>query len=280
MCTECNECGYRDSEVKPGGGISKHAVKITLRVTSVDDMKRDVMKSDTAACFIPEMELELSNGTLGGKYTTIEGLLGDIKAQLEKNNQFLVGDSSEEDSKGKFAVWLQDFDALISQHQSGSISRPFTVILDDPLANSYIHTPHGTPSADPNLTLEIYTRSHEQNEELGLNDINTEDYFTEEQKKLNEQLDAEEGKKTAAPAAAEADLKRAQEREEEEKKERLQAEMKGWKIGGLINPLEHDFDAVPLSASAPPAANAPAAATAHATTESEGTSAPATTNGS
>jgi zinc finger protein len=34
------------------------------------DMKRDVIKSDTAAVSIPELDLELSHGALGGIYTT------------------------------------------------------------------------------------------------------------------------------------------------------------------------------------------------------------------
>ena len=34
-------------------------------------MKRDVIKSDTACIEIPELELELSHGSLGGIYTTV-----------------------------------------------------------------------------------------------------------------------------------------------------------------------------------------------------------------
>jgi zinc finger protein len=41
---------------------------------------------------IPECDLELSYGTLGGKYTTIEGLLGEILDNFKKNNPFM-GDS-------------------------------------------------------------------------------------------------------------------------------------------------------------------------------------------
>lgn len=52
---------------------------------------------------------------------------------------------------------------------------PFTVILDDPLSNSYIQNLYA-PDPDPCLSEEVYERSHEQNEELGLNDMQTEDY--------------------------------------------------------------------------------------------------------
>lgn len=54
-------------------------------------------------------------------------------------------------------------------------SIPFTVILDDPLANSYIQNLYA-PDDDPNMITEIYERTHEQDEELGLNDMKVEDY--------------------------------------------------------------------------------------------------------
>ncbi len=35
------------------------------------DLKRDVIKSDSAMVDIPELDLELGHGTLGGVYTTV-----------------------------------------------------------------------------------------------------------------------------------------------------------------------------------------------------------------
>ncbi|XVF37539.1 hypothetical protein REPUB_Repub20aG0017500 [Reevesia pubescens] len=54
-----------------------------------------------------------------------------------------------------------------------SMAEPWTLILDDPLANSFI-----APATDDikdyhQLIFEEYERSREQNEELGLNDIHT-----------------------------------------------------------------------------------------------------------
>jgi zinc finger protein len=43
---------------------------------------------------------------------------------------------------------------------------PFTVVLDDPLANSYIQNPFA-PDDDPQMTTEHYERTFEQNDELG-----------------------------------------------------------------------------------------------------------------
>lgn len=62
-----------------------------------------------------------------------------------------------------------------SSDQVMTASTPFTIILDDPLANSYIQNLYA-PDDDPNMTTEVYERTHDQNEELGLNDINVEDY--------------------------------------------------------------------------------------------------------
>lgn len=54
-------------------------------------------------------------------------------------------------------------------------SIPFTIILDDPLANSYIQNLYA-PDKDPNMEETVYERTFDQNEELGLNDMNTENY--------------------------------------------------------------------------------------------------------
>jgi len=69
-------------------------------VTSIDDLKRDVFKSDTCKVTFPEIELELEIGTLGSFYTTIEGLLDKVYEGLNENNPFM-GDSAENKYKEK-----------------------------------------------------------------------------------------------------------------------------------------------------------------------------------
>jgi zinc finger protein len=111
-CTDCDNCGYKDSEVKPGGATSLKGRKVTLDVKSRDDLKRDIMKSDTSGCTIPEIELELTPGTLGGKYTSLEGLMNDIREQITKVNQFALGDSGTDERKQKMAEFVQKFEAV------------------------------------------------------------------------------------------------------------------------------------------------------------------------
>ena len=53
-----------------------------------------------------------------------------------------------------------------------------TFIMDDPAGNNYLQNLYA-PDEDPQLTIEEYERTHEQNEELGLNDMKTENYGEE-----------------------------------------------------------------------------------------------------
>lgn len=77
--------------------------------------------------------------------------------------------------------------------QAINVEMPFTVILDDPMANSFVQSLYA-PDPDPQLHEEEYERSFEQNEELGLNDIKTENYAAQEE--------TEEGTAVAAESSA------------------------------------------------------------------------------
>ena len=48
MSVTCEECGYKSNEVKGSGEIKSHGTKIALRVETINDMSRHVVKSDTA----------------------------------------------------------------------------------------------------------------------------------------------------------------------------------------------------------------------------------------
>lgn len=75
MADTCDVCGYKNSEVKGAGGISPKGRTCKLKVTSPADLQRDLLKSETASVAVPELELEVTTGTLGGLITTVEGLL-------------------------------------------------------------------------------------------------------------------------------------------------------------------------------------------------------------
>ncbi|NXB75586.1 ZPR1 protein, partial [Donacobius atricapilla] len=170
MATNCDSCGHRTNEVKSGGAIEPQGTRITLRVTDPSDMTRDILKSETCSVEIPELEFELGMGALGGKFTTLEGLLKDIRDLVEKN-PFTLGDSSTPSRTGK----LQEFIGKL-QDVKGRAQAHF--IMDDPAGNSYLQNVYA-PEEDPELSVRRYERTFEQNEELGLNDMKTEGYEPE-----------------------------------------------------------------------------------------------------
>ncbi|KAJ4821463.1 Zinc finger protein ZPR1 [Rhynchospora pubera] len=167
MATTCDICGYRSSELKPGGEIPQKGKRITLRVKNLRDLSRDVIKADSAGVKVPELELELTSGTLGGLVTTVEGLITKICESLERVHGFTLGDSTEEWKKKKWA----DFKLRLSQLLS--LEEEWTLIIDDALAGSFVSPATDAIEDDKQLTIEEYERSWEQNEELGLNDMDT-----------------------------------------------------------------------------------------------------------
>ena len=118
-------------------------------------------------------------------YTTVEGLLFKIHKSLTDNNPFAVGDAtvlnhSNEASVKETKIRFVEFMDQLQIYARGE-KFPFTLILRDPLGNSFVSAPLGSslaPEEDPNLTLTDFERSYDENEEFGLNDINTMDFET------------------------------------------------------------------------------------------------------
>lgn len=84
MAFTCDSCGARSTEVKVGGGIPEKGAKYTVKVEKRDDMDRDVFKSETAEIQIPEIGVTVVSGSLGGVYSTIEGLLEKVIILIKK----------------------------------------------------------------------------------------------------------------------------------------------------------------------------------------------------
>lgn len=100
MATVCDACGSRTNEVKSGGGIEEKGVKIEVKVTSRDDFSRDVLKSETCHLAIRELDIEVGPTALGGRFTTVEGLLIAMRDQLTENCG-MFGDSADRDVQTK-----------------------------------------------------------------------------------------------------------------------------------------------------------------------------------
>lgn len=166
MSTVCDHCGYKSNEVKTGGEIPPKGKKITLKVTDPEDLARDILKSETCGLNIPELSLDLTPGTLGGRFTTIEGLLNQVSDELHTRVFTQTSDSMDEETKTR---WVAFF-AKLQDAIDGRVG--FTIEMVDPLAASYIQNVYA-PDNDPNMTIEEFERTFDQNESLGLNDMKT-----------------------------------------------------------------------------------------------------------
>ncbi|KAF5538233.1 zinc finger ZPR1 [Fusarium mexicanum] len=186
MSTVCDDCGYRSNDVKTGGEIPEKGEKIILEVSDGADLARDILKSETCALECPELKLQVNPGTLGGRFTTVEGLLtqvrGDLHSQIfEGDGSGQGGDSLASDEKSEWTAFFDGLDTAIRGE------KPFTIILTDPFASSYVQPLVDPPAPDPKIHREQYTRTDEEEDELGLKDMKLENYGEQEEGKKEEE---------------------------------------------------------------------------------------------
>lgn len=184
MSTVCESCGYRSNEVKTGGEVPDLGRRITLEVKTAIDLARDVLKSESAALICPELQLRVEPGTMGGRFTTVEGILTQIKRDL-RGQAFGLSDPDSDEvpaSDSMTADSRRTWDEFFAQLQEAiDGKKSFTLVLEDPLASSYVQSTTA-PEPDPSIKIEDYERTEEEKEDLGLNDMKTEGYEEEEKK--------------------------------------------------------------------------------------------------
>ena len=179
MSTVCEHCGYRSNEVKTGGEVPEKGRKITLKVQTKEDLYRDVLKSESAALSSTELQLRVEPGTMGGRFTTVEGILTQIRRDLRSQAFGLEDGDAEVPSDGGDSMLVESrqawdtFFASLTEAIEGQ--KEFTLILEDPLASSYVQS-LTAPDPDPQIEVEDYERTEQEEEDLGHNDIKTEGY--------------------------------------------------------------------------------------------------------
>ncbi|RDW66104.1 hypothetical protein BP6252_09739 [Coleophoma cylindrospora] len=177
MSTVCDHCGYRSNEVKTGGEVPEKGTQITLQVDSAVDLARDILKSESCALECPELQLSVNPGTLGGRFTTVEGLLtqvrDDLRAQIFDidggGDAPEGGDGMESEARTNWNKFFAGIDAAIKGEKK------FSVVLKDPLGSSYVQDLY-KPEKDPRVEIVEYDRTAEEEEELGLTDMKVENY--------------------------------------------------------------------------------------------------------
>lgn len=194
MSLNCPHCGYRTNEVKSGGPVSEKGRVIKLKVQNSEDLSRDILKSESCELSVRELSLNVEPGTLGGRFTTVEGLLAQVRDDL-KASVFSAegtgsdvsagaavnttattmprgGDSMPVTERQKWDLFFGKLDAAITGNEG---ALPFTVEIRDPLAASYIQS-FKAPEPDEQIEVVDYERTEKEIEDLGLKDMNTEGY--------------------------------------------------------------------------------------------------------
>ena len=139
-------------------------------------MNRDILKSETCSMECPELELHVEAGTLGGRFTTIEGLLTQVRDDLrasifgdDDDMETAAGDSMAPETKKKWTTFFERLESAIKG------DKEFQLVLKDPFAGSYVQS-RATQGPDSQIKVLDYNRSDEEEESLGLKDIKTENY--------------------------------------------------------------------------------------------------------
>jgi zinc finger protein len=171
MSTVCDHCGYRSNEVKTGGEVPEKGRRIVLSVNTKEDLSRDILKAESCAMSCPELNLSVEPGTLGGRFTTVEGILTQVRDDL-RSSIFDTGDGGDSMDTGTKEKWDSFFGQLTAAIE-GQVK--FTIILEDPLASSYVQS-FTAPEPDSQMKVEEYERTAEEEEHLGLTDMKTEAY--------------------------------------------------------------------------------------------------------
>lgn len=89
-----------------------------------------MLQSETCSVLIPELELEAGPFVVGGKFTTVEGLLTDLKIGLERS--VLTRDTLQAEVAEALAKLAKRLDKVLATEEA------VTLVLDDPAGNSYI----------------------------------------------------------------------------------------------------------------------------------------------
>lgn len=177
MATVCEHCGYKTNDIKTGGAIPEKGKKITLQIKSAVDLSRDILKSETCELRSHDLGLEVQPGTLGGRFTTVEGLLTQVKDQLhgqifdvDTGEGLAPGDSMNDETRIRWDAFFTKLDRALKAEFE------FSITLVDPLANSFVQKNTDGDAPDPQITVEEYERTEEEMDELGLRDMKTENY--------------------------------------------------------------------------------------------------------
>ncbi|KAH8274224.1 hypothetical protein KR018_009074 [Drosophila ironensis] len=163
MSFKCDHCGYTNNEMQSASEIQRSGIRIELQVQAPSDLNRRVVRSDNSSISIPEVELEIPVQSQKGEVTTVEGIIARTIAGLSQD---------QEKRRLEHPKEAASLDAYIERlERLKAVDKPFRLLLEDISGNSFIENPLA-PATDPQLKTAHFTRSKEQNEQLGLYEQN------------------------------------------------------------------------------------------------------------
>ena len=122
----CNSCKFHKADVE--AAEQKPPLKVSLEVSSPDDMKIRVVKSSQATVKIPHLASIDPGPASNGYVSNVEGILVRIKQQVES----LAESEEEDESRQKAKKLVKKINRIIWGEEKVKL------IIDDPSGNSAI----------------------------------------------------------------------------------------------------------------------------------------------
>lgn len=139
----------------------------TLKCVSREDLDRQLVRSEFAELFLPEVELTIPSNKRG-QLTTVEGIVSSVVEDLGSGQPFRRAQSQE--VYEKIEALLNKLKSILEvkpdSKPSDPLSMPFTLRMDDPTGNSFAEPIGGLN--DPKWSKRDYARTRQQEVQLGL----------------------------------------------------------------------------------------------------------------
>ncbi|XP_060808184.1 zinc finger protein ZPR1 [Amyelois transitella] len=159
MSFSCEECGYENNEIQPGGAFAEMGVRWKLRVEQQADLNRQVVKSDYTCVKIPEIDLEIPAQSQKGEVTTVEGIISRVIAGLTQDQD------SRREQDPEAAVQIEGYVERLQGLRS--LDTRWTLLLDDITGNCFVENPEA-PRKDPRCDRTEFKRSKDEDHTLGI----------------------------------------------------------------------------------------------------------------
>ncbi|GFO47006.1 Zinc finger protein zpr1 [Plakobranchus ocellatus] len=128
----CDECGYKNAELQPGGRIQDRGVSYKLTVKQINDINRQVVQTQYATIKIPHLEFEIPPGK--SVLTTIEGIIDRAVEGLEQDQVLRRIQHPE------VAEQIDNFVSKLKELKE--VKAPWQMIIEDPSGNSFVENPY------------------------------------------------------------------------------------------------------------------------------------------